>query len=603
MITHDALPHALNLRPDEQGRALPAASPILGNILIMLLCLFAFGASLFINRAVFDRLPHLEDEYAYLFQARTLARGDLVIETPQPRRAFWQPFVVDKADVRFSKYTPGWGLVLSLGTRAAGEGREWIVNALLASLTTALVFRIGADLFGRDTGLIAATLAAFSPMALLLNATYMGHTSALFAGVLALWAYLHLERSLSQSRAHAWAWALVGGLALGLLTANRPITGVAFALPLAVRAATRIQWQVRWFAPHVALSLAALGVFALVPAYNIAAVNDPTANLYTLVWEYDCVGFGTCGRNGHILEKAFRHTGFDLSLTAVDLFGWGYPFGVNFDARRHLVNDSDQYPIAGFSMILLPFGLALALGRRWWVGALWAAACAGWTLFAIGFDGGRLLTDPAFGWPFVAGALALTAAPLLLLRRHDRAAWAWVLWTTAAMLIILQLAYWIGSQRYSTRYYFEGLAGAALLSAIPIGAVLRRLTGRRRRIAGVGLAALLLLTLLSYTWPRIEVLRGYNRISQAQIAEVDRRRAGRDALVLVTGTDVRWRAYGALMASTSPYLDSPIVAALDSSGGANPAIREALLARFPDRLLIEMSANVNDAEFVDAPPG
>jgi hypothetical protein len=206
------------------------------------LCLCAFAMSALVSRQVFERLPHLEDEYAYLFQARTLARGDLVIETPQPRRAYWQPFVVDKDGVRFGKYTPGWAIFLAGGVIA---GQEWMVNALLAALIVALVYRIGCDLFGRDTGLIGAALAAFSPMALLLNATLMGHTAALFCGALALWGYLRLEKvqdasNKAQGLAVAWGWALLCGLALGLLAANRPITGAAFALPLIARAVGRL---------------------------------------------------------------------------------------------------------------------------------------------------------------------------------------------------------------------------------------------------------------------------------------------------------------------------------------------------------------------------
>jgi len=69
-------------------------------------------------------------------------------------------------------------------------------------------------------------------------------------------------------------------------------------------------------------------------------------------------------------------------------------------------------------------------------------------------------------------------------------------------------------------------------------------------------------------------------------------------LVLVTGTDVRWRAYGALTALTSPYLDSPIVVAwvYDES------VRDQIVAQFPHRQIIEMAAAGNRAWFVDAPP-
>ncbi|MBK8027632.1 MAG: glycosyltransferase family 39 protein [Chloroflexi bacterium] len=627
------------------------------------LCLFAFVMSAVISRTTFERLPHLEDEYAYLFQARTLARGDLVIETPQPRRAFWQPFVLDRNGNRFGKYTPGWPMLLAGGSMV---GQEWIVNASLAALTVAVVYALGRDLFGRDTGLIGAALAAFSPMALLLNATLMGHTSALFAGVLALYAYLRLERALTRKhpdleapveparmpspvwteeeeagapaspvgtttklrlpgssdltegmertthgsslRPSPFVWALVCGLALGLLAANRPLTGAAFALPLVARAGAWLlgRWTGHvggfwpWLRPHLVIAAAALALFATVPLYNTAAIGNPTANLYTLVWSYDCVGFEGCGRSGHTLEKGFRHARFDLTLTAADLFGWQAPLTLTNAAREHLINEGDTYPSLGLSWVLLPFGLLIGLRRRWWLAVVWGAFLAA-AYALVNAYGPALLTEPRVGWAWVIGVALWTLIPVVWLRDR-RAVWTWILLTTAVLVIDLQLAYWIGSQRYSTRYYFEGLAGAALLSALPLGALIRRIPSARPLVYGL-LGGLLLIALTVYTLPRIDLLRGYNRISQAQIREVNARREGdRQVLVLVTGGDVRWRAYGPLMASTSPYLDSPIVAAWDYSNGGDPAVRQAILDRFPDRQVIEMGAEVNDSWFMDDPP-
>jgi 4-amino-4-deoxy-L-arabinose transferase-like glycosyltransferase len=562
---------------------------VIARTLVGALCLFAFTMSITLNRAVFERLPHLEDEYAYLFQARMLARGDLVIETPPLRRALWQPFIIDHDGKLFSKYAPGWGLILAGGTIAGGEGREWIVNALLAAVTVALVYRIGYDLFDRRVGVIAAALVACSPMALLLNASFMGHTAALCAGAAALWTYIRLERG------GGWGWAVACGLALGLLAANRPITAVAFGLPLAVRALTHMQMRLAWWVRRAALALVALTVALVIPVYNIAAVGRPNANLYTLVWEYDCVGFGTCGRP-HTLEKAFRHTLFDLSLTAVDLFGFSIPFGVDDPTRVHLTTRSDAFPAIGLSALLIPVGLALALRRRIWMGLAWAAVIGAAGVFAVLHEDGRLLEDAAFGWGFVIGAIGVTVAPLVLLRRDARASWAWLVWMTAALLIVLQLAYWVGSQRYSTRYYYEGLAGAALLTAIPLA----RLAHGRRWVYPI-IAGGLALSVVGYGVPRVDALRGYNRVTEAQLIEVNRRRGDQDALVIITGRDVRWRAYGALMAVTSPYRDSPIVAAWDYSGGNDPAVRAGLLAAFPDRVVIDMRGAVNEAAFADMP--
>ena len=60
-------------------------------------------------------------------------------------------------------------------------------------------------------------------------------------------------------------------------------------------------------APLIPLSLITLLIAAIVPLNNYVAVGSPTKDLYTLVWSYDQIGFGTCcGRSGHTLEKGIR---------------------------------------------------------------------------------------------------------------------------------------------------------------------------------------------------------------------------------------------------------------------------------------------------------
>ncbi len=201
-------------------------------LIVLLLALFAFGMSALLSQTVFERLPHLEDEVAYLYQARIFARGDIVIDSPETSRIFWQPFIVDRGGNRFSKYTPGWSAQLALGILM---GEYWVINAFFALLTVAVTYRLAREIFNPQAGVIAAALFAFSPMALLLNATLMSHTSALFWTTLFLYAYWRLERG-----RHATRWGLLGGLALGALVATRPLTAVAVALPVVVWSVMRL---------------------------------------------------------------------------------------------------------------------------------------------------------------------------------------------------------------------------------------------------------------------------------------------------------------------------------------------------------------------------
>lgn len=572
----------------------------LSHWIVIGLALLAFGLSAALSNSVFERLPHLEDEVAYLFQARTLAGGQIVVDTPQPRLAYWQPFIVDYGGHRFGKYSLGWPAQLALGVLL---GQEWIVNACFAALSVALVYRLGRELFNSETGVVAAALVTFSPAAVLLNATLMGHTTALFWAVAFVYAYWRTERSRRKVR-----WGLVAGAALGLVLINRPAAGAALAVPFAIYSLVRLAraWQghgapAQLAAAFAAISACTIALGLIIPLYNAAATGDPARNLYRFVWDYDQIGFGAgYGRHGHTLEKGVRQMRFDLSLSAADLFGWQLsPLqesdgSIRPELADHFINQADYYPALGVSWLLLPLGLIVLYRWRSAYVFLWLALGLAW--LAIPFAGdGALARDPAWAWVTVIGLLAWASAPLAVLRK-PRETWGWLLLAVMLALIIFQITYWIGSQRYSTRYYFEGLFAAAILSALPIVWLAQKT--RRGLIYGV-FAGVLLASLILYTLPRVGVLYQFNLIDRRLIEQIEaRREAGRDLLVIVTGENVRWRSYGELMALTSPYLDSPIVAARASS----TIPRAEILARFADRQVIDMEAEENDIWFAGEQP-
>jgi 4-amino-4-deoxy-L-arabinose transferase-like glycosyltransferase len=578
----------------------------------LLLAFFSFAMSAVISRAVFERLPRLEDEVAYLFQAEVFARGDIVIDRPTPNTPFWKPFVVDHSSgKRFSKYTPGWSAWLALGVNT---GEPWVVNAFFAMLTVIVTFRLGSEIFNRDVGLIAAALLAFSPIALLLSGTLMGHTSALFFATLFMYAYWRIVK---PSR-HPLRWGILAGFALGMLMINRPLSAIAVALPFVLWSVIRLAQAlisdrprfVRLLMPLVTLSMVALFIALAIPVYNYLATGDPTTNLYTLVWAYDRVGFGPgYGRSeaGHSLERGIAFARYDLSLLAADLFGWQ---AGTFTTRlqQQLVdiprNSADGYwALLGLSWLPLLPGLVIGFRQRWsW---LWAANVVIWLLWLPSGVENNLAV-----WLLVGGVLLFAPLVFILGERDDpRPVWTWLFLAVAVTLVTFHLAYWIGSQRYSTRYYFEMVSGLCIIAALAIAWLIRLFKSPQLRLAAYGVFfALCLWSLAMYSTPRIDALRGYNRVTSTMVEEVNaRRKTDQPVLVLIQGPDIgitpSWRSYGSLMAATSPYLDSDIVAAWDNG---RPGTREAILRMFPDREIIEMkgmnAANGDHAWFIEDCP-
>lgn len=602
---------------------------------VIVLALFAFIMSAVISHTVFDHLPHLEDELAYLYQAKIFAGGNLVIDSPDPRQAFWQPFVVDYDGTRFGKYTPGWSAILALGVII---GQTWSINAFFAMLAVAMTYRLGADIYNRDVALVAALLVAFSPAALLLNASLMGHTSAMFFALLFVYSYWRLSY-----RAKPHRWGLVAGLALGILATERPLTSIAIALPFiawsgvrllhrGIIAKQKLREVAQVLSPLLVLSAGALLIASAIPIFNHAATGDPTKNLYTFVWEYDRIGFGECcGRNGHTLEKAIRHTRFDLSLTAADMFGWQIA-PVTDDIIDHLQGGSTAYPATGYSFWLLPFGVligvftaqtkqrkatdlpkkrtlsilllvwAILLIAWWFIPQHLESDIAGRTLATWLNVEPAIITNPTVSWGWILLGLSIVFAPMLLLVRWQntpQVPYTWLFTSLVLSIVMVQMLYWIGSQRYSTRYYYEALFAAALLTALPIHWLMQRLSNRMIYVA---LVAVCIATLFHYSLPRIGALHEFNRITPDILHEIeDRRDDDNPVLVIVNGTTsgenrVRWRSYGTLMAVTSPYLNSDIVVARDYG---TSGMRDDILANFEGYQIIEMLAVGNHADFLD----
>ncbi len=494
----------------------------------LLLSLLAIAAAWLVADRVFERVPHLEDEIAYVWQARLMAAGELTTATPIEPKRFLVPFVVDYEGRRFGKYPLGWPALLSVGVRLGL--RDW-VNPLLAGLAVWLTYRLGKKILGEITGLVAAALTLTSPFFLMNTGSLLSHPLGLvltLGFVLAWWDATtspggtdSLPRGLST---------LLAGLALGAFAVTRPFSAIGVAVPfgvhgiiLLVRGPAVLRRRV------LAIGLLAAAVGALHYLWQFAATGDAFLNPYTLWWPYDQVGFGPgAGRaaNGHTLRQAFINTNLSLYVGRHDLFGW-----------------------LGWSWIFLPCGL-------------WA------------------------------------------IRRNGRA------WLTSAVypsLLVLYLAYWIGSWTFGPRYQFEGLFSLTLLSAAGISwlAGWPRTPGdhavpvkgiRMARPLGVTAVVGLLvgLSLVFYVPRRLGGMSQLYGISRSQLAPFED--AGHLAPAVLIVHAGRWTEYGGLLELENPLLTSPFLFVFGGKGGLEETLREA----FPGRAVYHYYPDEPDKFYVGA---
>lgn len=347
----------------------------------LVLSLIAILVTYFVTQRYFEAIPHLEDEIAYVWQAKAIADGNLTVPSPPQPKSFLVPFVVDYNGLRFGKYPLGWPVMLAIGVRL---GIRSLINPLLAGLGVWLTYRLGKKLFGETVGIIAAGLTLTSPFFLMNSGSLLSHP---FGLVLSSAFVLSWFDGFSEPRnPRRWLPTLTAGLTLGVLALTRPLTAVAVAFPFVIYGfylLVKGGWQTR---RHVlAVGGLALGVGALTLLWQYAVTGDAVLNPYTLWWPYDKFGFGPgYGRmeGGHNLHLANINTRFSLRVGYSDLFGWGM-----------------------YSWIFLPFGLLAVVLRKNWRAILVAAVFPSLVFFYLAYWVGAWVFGPRY---FYEGLFSLT---------------------------------------------------------------------------------------------------------------------------------------------------------------------------------------------------
>lgn len=349
--------------------------------LALVLSLITILVTFYVTNQFFEALPHLEDEIAYVWQARAIADGNLTVASPPQAESFLVPFVVDHNGLRFGKYPLGWPVLLAIGVRL---GIRSLVNPLLAGLGVWLTYRLGKKIFGETVGIIASVLTLTSPFFLMNSGSLLSHSFGLVLST--AFALSWFDSFGEQDGPHRKLTVVVAGLTLGVLALTRPLTAIAVALPFAIhgiylliRKDRRTRWQV------MAIGGLALGIGALIFLWQYAATGDALLNPYTLWWEYDKVGFGPgygVTENGHSLSLARINTRFSLRVGYSDLFGW-----------------------PKYSWIFLPFGLLAVVLRRNWRGLLVGAVFPSLVLFYAAYWVGAWIFGPRY---YFEGLFSLT---------------------------------------------------------------------------------------------------------------------------------------------------------------------------------------------------
>jgi hypothetical protein len=231
------------------------------------------------------QIPVVHDEASYLLQAETFARGRWAMPSP-PLPAFFEQFHVFVTPTFASKYPPGHALLLVPGIWMGLPGLvPLILNGLAAALLFMLVRRI------TNSWIALLTIVLWLPMSsnLGFRASYFSENTSSVLWLLGWWALLEWR----EKRAERWLIVIAGCVAWMAIT--RPLTAVAFAIPLAVI----VVWDTvrsRQWRQLVRPVLLGLAVLSLLPLASARVTGDWRESPYTLYAKsylpFDKLGFG-----------------------------------------------------------------------------------------------------------------------------------------------------------------------------------------------------------------------------------------------------------------------------------------------------------------------
>jgi hypothetical protein len=222
-----------------------------------------FVAMLFIARVVLCAFPNSGDEYAYVLQAETYARGKLWVPAPVPGAAFNLIQFVQREGHWISIYQPGWAVLLMLPMLVGLPA--WLVNPVLGGCAVWAFYGLARRYVRRESALLATMAVGSSAFFLLNYSSFMSHGAGALAAILfALCGSRYLEEGTPR-------WALLAGLCLGALGFIRAANAVVVAVPLVLALVlNRRRWVgLLW------LALGGLPLALALLAYNKAITGNP----------------------------------------------------------------------------------------------------------------------------------------------------------------------------------------------------------------------------------------------------------------------------------------------------------------------------------------
>lgn len=253
------------------------AAPIVVGLVTSIVIWYVWGG--------FNAPPSIHDEASYLLQARTFAGFHWTMPTP-PLPEFFEQYHVFVVPHFASKYPPGHGILLVPGIWLSLPG---LIPLVLSGIAAAFLFMLVRRV---ATGWVAVlTTALWLPQRanLRFRASYMSETTTSALWLFGWWALLEWRRTKSNR------WLLALAVSIAWMGITRPVTAIAYALPITAVVLTDVVRSRDW-RPLVRPLVVSLAIVAIIPLWNARTLNDwhklPYSEYSAVYFPYDMPGFG-----------------------------------------------------------------------------------------------------------------------------------------------------------------------------------------------------------------------------------------------------------------------------------------------------------------------
>ena len=246
----------------------------------------ATGAVVWYVWGSLNAVAPVHDEASYLLQARTFASFHWAMPSPALPE-FFEQYHAFVTPTYASKYPPGHGILLVPGIWLSLPG---LMPIVLSAIAGALLFLLVRRVANAWVAMLTVCLWLPTASNLRFRSTYMSETTTSVLWLLGWWALLEWR----GSRSHRWLVVLASCVAWMAIT--RPLTAVAFAIPIAVVVLLDVAKRRDWHA-LVRPTLVAVGILAILPIFNWRTLGDWRRSTYDtyarLYIPFDHPGFGT----------------------------------------------------------------------------------------------------------------------------------------------------------------------------------------------------------------------------------------------------------------------------------------------------------------------